>query len=375
MNEYEGMTSDEIKADIERKRGEMSQKLDTLQEKLHPENLKEQAQDMVQDAIRDGSDALTTYFNQNAPRMGSALAETIRRNPLPTALIGLGVGWLIMNSINSKPSGARRPARGRYPARWSSEAMDDMSLRYGGLGPYGYEEYGYEAWEESEGTYQSGEGRDQKGGLGRRIGEVRDAAQNVAGQVGERIGEIGERAGERIGELGERAGEMVEPAAQAGSQVRHQAGQIGHQVQDARQQAGEMMEQAQHRVQRTLDQNPVAFGAAALFTGMAIGLALPSTRQEGELMGSMRTRVVDKTQMMAANVAEEVKQTAAEVAPRIQEAAKRVVDDVAASTKEASDEVSQSLREATTTLRQKAESATGASQQETGTTSVSTAVG
>jgi gas vesicle protein len=126
-------------------------------------------------------------------------------------------------------------------------------------------------------------------------------------------------------------------------------------------------------VQRSLEDNPMAFGAAALLAGVAIALALPATRQERQLLGDMRDQVMDRAQTFATNIAEEAKQVVEEVKPRLEETAQRVVDDIKLSgmqvsedlkqtTKDAGHEVKQTLKEAGKSVKSKVESQAGGSQ-------------
>ena len=101
MNEYNGKSSDAIKADIERTRSEMTEKIDTIQERLSPDNLKVQAQSMVQDIMQESADAISEFVKSSSQQAGRSLVETIKHNPLPSAVIGLGLGWLLMNTVNS----------------------------------------------------------------------------------------------------------------------------------------------------------------------------------------------------------------------------------------------------------------------------------
>ena len=48
-----------------------------------------------------------------------------------------------------------------------------------------------------------------------------------------------------------------------------------------------------------MEHNPLAVGAVAMAVGAAVGLALPETRREQELMGDARDRVVDNAKSMA----------------------------------------------------------------------------
>jgi uncharacterized protein YjbJ (UPF0337 family) len=109
MNDYQQPeSSDAIKADIEQTRAEMGAKIDRLQQKLDPSRLKEQAQETVRDFVSESRAAMMDYVRENRQELTSSMMNAIKQNPVPTALIGLGLGWLIVESVTP----ARRE---RYP--------------------------------------------------------------------------------------------------------------------------------------------------------------------------------------------------------------------------------------------------------------------
>jgi hypothetical protein len=67
---------------------------------------------------------------------------------------------------------------------------------------------------------------------------------------------------------------------------------------------------AQNQMQRMVRENPLAVGAAAAVIGAAIGLALPETERENELMGETRDNVVDTMQNRARDAAGRVQDAA-----------------------------------------------------------------
>src|SRR5690606_29139401 len=86
--------------------------------------------------------------------------------------------------------------------------------------------------------------------------------------------------------------------------------QMSEQVQ---QRASERADQAEYRARRakqgfnqTMVENPLAVGAAALAIGATIGLLLPATQRENELMGPARDRFVEKAQATAQQTMESV---------------------------------------------------------------------
>lgn len=74
------------RAQIELTRVEMSETADELQDKLNPETLKQQARTRATDAARN---AFSTFF------------ETLKQNPMPTAIIGGLLGLAIVGRLLS----------------------------------------------------------------------------------------------------------------------------------------------------------------------------------------------------------------------------------------------------------------------------------
>src|SRR5918998_2130679 len=116
--EVERVEIERTRAEIERTRADMGETVDAIQQRLSPENLKEQAKDRVMGATVG-----------RAQEAGSGIMETIRANPVPAALTGIGLTWLFA-SARSQSSGRSRYYRGRtyeaydydYPPRYDSES-------------------------------------------------------------------------------------------------------------------------------------------------------------------------------------------------------------------------------------------------------------
>jgi hypothetical protein len=146
-------TSAAAREDIELTRAEMSSTIDAIQDKLDPELLSEQAKDTAHDvtdyAIREAKEAAREITDhallqaREAVRDASGQAklalreatigkvehmahiatntaggwrqgvmDTIRANPMPAAVVGLGVGWMLLN----RPSSSSRHASGAQQA-------------------------------------------------------------------------------------------------------------------------------------------------------------------------------------------------------------------------------------------------------------------
>jgi len=120
---------------------------------------------------------------ETAMGTGSDVIELIRRNPIPAALVGVGLGWLYMNRSSGGPDyRAHSRDHYRYPAEY----------RYGSTGSsaYGPQAYG------SAGS-QSG-----VGDMARQAGsQVGDMASGVTEQVGDLAGAVMDRTTRAPGQI------------------------------------------------------------------------------------------------------------------------------------------------------------------------------
>src|SRR5215210_1168388 len=104
-----------IEAEIEATRQEMSETIEAIEERLAPEHLVEQATDAVRElagqattavreATADKAGQIARQTRETAPRVRGDLVSTITHNPVPAALIAIGVGWLWKRQFGSAGS-------------------------------------------------------------------------------------------------------------------------------------------------------------------------------------------------------------------------------------------------------------------------------
>jgi ElaB/YqjD/DUF883 family membrane-anchored ribosome-binding protein len=239
------------RAEIERTRADMSETVDAIQERLSPENLKEQTKDRVKEATVG-----------RAQETGSGIVETIRANPLPAALTGIGLGWLLVSARRSGSSGqpSYRDRAYGYPPRYEDRGVSGSSA-------------------------------------GQALGRARDSVGETASRAQEKVGDAASEAQDRAGEVASRAQDRVSNLA---DQARHQARRAGG------------------GFQRMVRENPLTMGALAIGTGAAVGLAIPQTTREHEAMGEARDNLVETVQEKA----QEAQQKVQRVAEEAQSAAK-----------------------------------------------------
>jgi hypothetical protein len=373
----------EIRDEIEQTRAELSDTIDQIQERLNPQYLVEEARDAVKTATIGKAERMVSNVTDSARGAGSSFMDTIRENPLPAAMAGLGLGWLFMRRSSRSNNGSY------YAGNYKDYERDVRDFeRRGGAGyasGYGYATgtpRDYPPRYRGPSAYY-GTRSDESGGM---VERVQDKAGEVVDQARERVGDVADQARERMGDAAERAGHLMGnaghttraagsgfmdvvrnnpvPAAIAAVSLgwlfmnrdtddgsyyagsyrdyeRHlkdfeqrrgtypgdessregvrgmldRAGDLGDD-------AGQQVRRARGQIDRWMDEAPLAVGAVALGLGAAAGLAAPSTRQEGQLMGDMRERFMDKVQEVAQDAQTKVQRVVGEVQETASTAAK-----------------------------------------------------
>jgi hypothetical protein len=99
----------QIRADMAQTRAEMSETIDAIQEKLNPQHLIQEAKDTVRDAtVGKVKDMMTSATDKAADlaldvQDGALEAvDYVKQNPLPAALIGAGIAWLLMRTSSGR---------------------------------------------------------------------------------------------------------------------------------------------------------------------------------------------------------------------------------------------------------------------------------
>jgi len=101
-----------------------------------------------------------------------------------------------------------------------------------------------------------------------------------------------ERAGETLDQVGQKAGRVA-------SEVRSTVGELPDQV-------GTTARDVGWNAQRALEDNPLAVGAAAFAIGAAIGMALPETEVERNVLGQATDRAIDTAQRTASEAVQQL---------------------------------------------------------------------
>jgi hypothetical protein len=264
----------DIEDDIERTRSELDRTIDALAQRL----------------------SLSELINEAFEWMGSAreiadnFGRGVRNNPIPLALVGAGLGWLMLDG-----EGRRRPRSSRDGM---TEEVRERAEHYGA------EAAGKAAgWAESaRGEYESAKAREsaehagEMGGAAReRMGEWSEAARSTYEEAKRRGAGAAEGMREGAEQVGERAYETGRAArdrmASAGESAMHRA-RRGYEAAD------EMAHRGAKAVSdtfgRMLSEQPLVLAGLGLAVGAALGAALPRTRAEDKWMGPARDELLDR---------------------------------------------------------------------------------
>jgi len=152
--------------------------------------------------------------------------------------------------------------------------------------------------------------------VGQVAGQAKDAASQVADRVGTAASQVSDRVTDMAGQVQDRAGDMVD-------QVQSGVRQLGDQAQDTTQWAvGEF--------NWALDRSPLAVAAVAAALGVAVGMIVPETRKERQIMGPTRDQLIDRAQDAVQDLGQKAQSIATEVVNTVTEEAKNqgIVDHV-----------------------------------------------
>jgi hypothetical protein len=86
---------DEIRQEIQQIRDEMEHTIMAIQERISPQHLMDQAREAVQEVMHGAAEDAAQNVRDSAANAGSAALRVIREHPIPVAVAGLGVSWLL----------------------------------------------------------------------------------------------------------------------------------------------------------------------------------------------------------------------------------------------------------------------------------------
>lgn len=241
MNERDTRDTEEskdpaaIERDIDRTRASLGRTVDALERRLSPGELVDQALGMAR---------------EHGGEFATNLGRSVRNNPMPVILTGVGLAWMMASSNEPRASG--------YSAS-------------------------YEDW-----TSPNASDSDSGGGTKERLKSGVSSAKSAVGAVGDSASRAKDTVRQSVGSLGGKASEAGERIRMQGQRVRY-------------------------GFESLMEDQPLLVGAIGLAVGAALGAALPRTESEDRLLGETSDSTMRSVKDKAAQAYEEVRDTAADV--------------------------------------------------------------
>ena len=308
MANNNGHSSAEIEREVEAQRAQVESTIGEIKDRLTPGQL---------------VDELLSYTKHGGAHFASNLGHTVTANPLPAALLGISLAWLMAGPKLSMGNGHeeyadQRDYRGEYRAIPGSRLSRVRHAQDESTGLW------YSEFTDEGGTRY----RARSDKLGNRMGHfMDDTGKAFAGffdETGKRISQFSDETGNALDDAmgwanhtwhdvtsaaSQRFGEIAGSAMRMGGDVQHNAARLSR---DA---------------MRMLEDQPLVMGALAFAAGAALGAVVPHTRQEDELMGEAADDVKRQAGEIAADLYEQGKEKAGELYEDVSEKAGEVYED------------------------------------------------
>ena len=314
-------TSAELQREIELQRSRVETTIDQIQEKLSPGQL---------------VDELLAYTKGGGGEFVASLQRNVTANPLPVALLGVSLAWLM-----AKPAGS---GTADQPDRTDRDWDDSINQRRGYAADSSDD---FDEYEDYPVTVITGTSLRRTGNTSDELGNSfsqfaddsgktykarTDSSGNRAGhfvdETGKRFKGFTNATGERIEQFRDEAGNLLDEASGWASHTWQKAREKLHDARDTMgsragsgkakaAQAGEAMRGQMENLNQTIltqfrDQ-PLVGGALAFALGAALGSTLPHTEQEDALMGEAADAVKGKVGETASELYDQGKEKAADL--------------------------------------------------------------
>jgi ElaB/YqjD/DUF883 family membrane-anchored ribosome-binding protein len=230
-------SADELRSDVEQTRERLASDVSALGEKLSSDNLKAEAKQAIKKKVKEGTDHVKDQVREGASHVREQVVEASEQ-------------------VRETVTDAARPV-----ASFVRENAVPLALIGAGIG-----------WMLWSAKSKSTARPHDYAAFGRS--EVYDAADY------EEDGGFASRAERKLESVSDRARDGMRSARRAAS----------HTAELARDRAL----QARGLAEQTLDERPLLLGAVALGAGLAVGLGLPATESENQLVGQYRDRLLSK---------------------------------------------------------------------------------
>jgi hypothetical protein len=273
----EGGKLDRIRARIERTEASMDGALNAIQEKLSLQYIIELAEEKILSTTITEAEEMMKRANQAAGSIGKTLADTFREYPISTSLVGVALTWFLYKGVRGGAESAPMGYRGNLDYRGEmgdTQEGQDEALYHAGLEEPG----GYRYHQQGEYSSSTASTAGTGGAVRSAFDKVRDVAENVQEKTMDFAGSIQDKTRDIAGNVQEKTMDFARGALEKGKHL----GDMGMNVGDWNRSG----------IGRSLRDNALTVGIVAVGIGLGIGLILPETRIEQELMGEKQQGIL-----------------------------------------------------------------------------------
>lgn len=282
-----------IKAQIRKTRAELSQTINAIQEELSPHNLVEQAKESLKEATIGKVEEMTQHASYKANNWRNSFVHTVKENPIPVALVGVGLSWLFFNKKQAADE------RVYYPTT-RDMGIETAETRY-------FDRAGVLEYEPEE---------EESSGITEKVTNIKDQAAQKMSDAANSLQEKTEQVTEGVRDRISSTTDSVNKATR-NTQARMRA-----KSNEAKYNARYYTWRTKEKARDSYNSNPLAMGAVALAAGALVGLLVPNTPQENEWMGETRDQLLEQAQAKVKDTAEKVQQVVKETQQSAAETAK-----------------------------------------------------
>jgi len=302
-------TSAELEQEVEAQRGRVEATIEQIQDKLSPGQM---------------VDELLNYAkNSGGGDFFANLGKSVSSNPIPVALIGVSLVWLMAKQGSAVPSAPAVSGWGAGDGTYGGDLDEGFEYAHvsGGLQQMGHV-VGDTGERYSEFTDDAG----------KKFRALTDAAGNRAGHfiddTGQTFRGFQDAAGKRVHDIRDQSGELMDAATgwasdtweKATDAVRSAGDTLGgsrDRLQRSAAQAGSAAQRQADQLGKTLlgvlHDQPLVGGALAFAVGAAVASALPHTAQEDQAFGEAADKLKQQAGDAASQTYEKGKDQAAHI--------------------------------------------------------------
>ncbi|MBX6425300.1 MAG: DUF3618 domain-containing protein [Variibacter sp.] len=293
-----GKSASTLEHEAEETRARLAATLDEFRSSMSPGQILDQA-------LRYAQASGGVDFMRNLGRQAQA-------HPLAVALVGAGIGWLMLS--DTRPGQAMLRGAAAQPSGWSGAPGEPEAVREAVRGAREATASAADMMRDRAASAAAG----ARGAVSGLTDAARAAGESAA-EMGSRAADMASGAAATIRETGAALGDKAAAAADAAAQARQRMSAAGSSAGDA--------------LTRAFREQPVLLGALGLAVGAIIGAALPRTRMEDAHLGPMRDKVTEQMKEAAAARAGEMAEAGRSAVDAAQEEVRRQGTDEAAAEK------------------------------------------